>query len=180
MCTLFCQVYWRKITCVCLAFVCRLFQCTRRLFLENKHLKWPSANRGLLLLLSSCWVTSDSLRPHGLWHTSLACPALSPGVCSHSCPLNQWCYITISSSAAPFPFCLQSFPASGSFPMSQLFTSGGQSIGPSGSDQSFQWIFRTDFLRVDWIDLFAVQGTLKSLLQHHNSKTSILWHSAFL
>ena len=74
---------------------------------------------------------SDSLWPHGLQHTRLPCPSLPPGVCSNSCPVSQWCYLTISSSATPFSFCLQSFPALGSFQMSQLFTSGGQSIGAS-------------------------------------------------
>ena len=64
--------------------------------------------------------------------TRLLCPSRSPGVCSNSCPLSQWNYLTTSSSIAPF-FCLQSFPASGSFPMSQLFESGGQNIGPSAS-----------------------------------------------
>ena len=76
---------------------------------------------------------SDSLQPHGLQHARFPCPSLSPRVCSDSCPLSQWCYLTISFSAAPFFFCLQSFPASGSFPVSQLFTSGGQSISASTS-----------------------------------------------
>ena len=71
--------------------------------------------------------------PHGLQHVRLPCPSLSSRVCSNSCPLSQWCYLTISFSAAPFSFCLQSFPASGSFPMSQFFTSNGQSIGASAS-----------------------------------------------
>ena len=70
---------------------------------------------------------------HGLQHTRLACPSLSPRVCSNSCPLSLWCHPTISSSVIPFSSCLQSFRASGSFPMSQLFTSGGQSIGASAS-----------------------------------------------
>ena len=74
---------------------------------------------------------SDSSRPHGLQHTRFLCPPLSPRVCSNSCPLSWGCYLTISSSAAAFSFCLQPFPASGSFPMSQLFQSGGQSIGAS-------------------------------------------------
>ena len=74
-----------------------------------------------------------TLSPHGLQHTKLPCPSLSPGVCSNSCPLSQWCHPTISSSVAPFSSCPQSFPASGSLPMSQLFTSGGQSIGASAS-----------------------------------------------
>ena len=76
---------------------------------------------------------SDSLWPHGLLHTRLPCPSLSPGVCSDSGPLSQGCYLTISSSAAPFSFCLRSFPASGSFPMSWPFTSGGKNIGTSVS-----------------------------------------------
>ena len=76
---------------------------------------------------------SDSLQPQGLQHTRLPCPPLCPRVCSISCPLSQWCYLIISSSATPISFCLQSFPVSGSFPMSQLFPSGGQSTGASAS-----------------------------------------------
>ena len=76
---------------------------------------------------------SNSLQPHGLQHASLPCASPSPRVCSNSCPLSWWCYLPISSSAALFSFCLQSFPASGSFRMSQLFASGGQSIGTSAS-----------------------------------------------
>ena len=74
---------------------------------------------------------SDSLWPHGLQHSRPPCPSPTPGVHPNSCPLSQWCYLTISSSAMPFSFCLQSFPASGSFSMSQLFASGGQNIGAS-------------------------------------------------
>ena len=73
-----------------------------------------------------------TLQPHGLQYTRLLCPPLSPRVCSNSCPLSQWCYLTISSSATPF-FCFLSFPASGSSAMSQLLASGGQSIGASAS-----------------------------------------------
>ena len=76
---------------------------------------------------------SNSLRPHGLQYTRLRCPSPTPGACSNSCPLSQWCHPTISSSVIPFSSCLQSCPASGSFPMSQFFTSGGQSIGVSAS-----------------------------------------------
>ena len=76
---------------------------------------------------------SDSLWPHGLQHTRLLCPPLSPRVCSNSCPLSRWCYLTISSSVVPFSSCLQSFPASGSFLLSQLLASGGQTIGVSAS-----------------------------------------------
>ena len=113
------------------------------------------------------------------WQQHIRPPCLSPTprVCTNSCPLDRWCHPTTSSSTVPFS-CLQSFPASGSFPMSQLFASGGRSIGASALAQSFQWIFRVDFL-FDWLDLLAVQGTLKSLLQHHSSKASILQCSAF-
>ena len=97
---------------------------------------WPSC----LIHLSQCFsvqfsrsVVSDSLQPHGLQHARLACPLLSPEVCSNSCPLSQWCHPTISSSVVPFSSCLQSFPASGSFPVSQFFPSGGQSVGVSAS-----------------------------------------------
>ena len=76
---------------------------------------------------------SDSLQPHGLQHSRLPCPSPSLGACSNSCPLSQWYHSTILSSVGPFSFCLQSFPASGSFPMSWLFTLGGQSIGASAS-----------------------------------------------
>ena len=85
------------------------------------------------LLLFSCLFMSDSFWPHGLQHTRLPCPSLSPGVSSNSCPWSLWCYLTISSSAARFSSRLQSFPASRSFPVSQLFASGGQSIGVSAS-----------------------------------------------
>ena len=81
----------------------------------------------------SCSVMSDCLWPHGLQHTRLLCPSLSPRACSNSCPLSRWCHPTLSSSVVPFSSCLQSFPASGSFPMSHFFPSGGQSIGVSAS-----------------------------------------------
>ena len=210
---------------------------------------------------------------HGLHYARLSCPSLSPEVCSDSHPLSQWCYPTISSSVIPFYSCPQSFPASGSFPMSQHFISGGQSTGASGSVsvlsthqfslvQSLSrvrlfatpwiaahqaslsitnsrssliltsiesgmpsshlilccpllllppipssirvfssestlhmrwpkyWSFGFSIIpskeipglitfRMDCLDLLAVQGTLKSLLQHHSSKASILWCSAF-
>ena len=82
---------------------------------------------------SHCSVMLDSLWPHGLQHARLPCLSPSPGACSNSCPLTQWCHPTISSSVVPFSSCLQSFPASGSFPRSQSFTSGGQSIRVSVS-----------------------------------------------
>ena len=78
-------------------------------------------------------VLSDSLRPRGLQHARLPCLSPTPRACSNSCPLSWWCHPTISSSVVPFSFCLQSFSASGSFPMSQVFPSGSQSIGVSAS-----------------------------------------------
>ena len=87
----------------------------------------------MLLLLFSHSVVSNSSRPHGLQHTRLPCPWTPPRGCSNSCPLSLWCHPTISSSVVPFSSCPQSFPASGSFPMSQLFASGGQSIRVSAS-----------------------------------------------
>ena len=81
----------------------------------------------------SCSVVSDSLWPHGLQHARTPSPSPTPGVYSNSWTLSQWCHPTISSSVVPFSSCLQSFPASGSFPMSQLLTSNDQSTGPSAS-----------------------------------------------
>ena len=85
----------------------------------------------LIRIKFSCSVMSDSLRPNGLQHARLPCPSPNPGVCSNSCPSSWWCHPTISSSVIPFSSCLQSFPASGSLPMSQFFASSGQSIGVS-------------------------------------------------
>ena len=106
-----------------------------RALVENQEARVENLSLHLkaLLLLFSRSVMSVSLQPHGLKHARLPCPSLSLGVCSNSCPLSWWCHPTISSSIAPFSSCPQSFPASGSFPMSQLFTSGGQSIGASAS-----------------------------------------------
>ena len=81
----------------------------------------------------SCSIVSDSLRPHGLQHPRPPCPSPTPGVYPDSCPLSRWCHPAISSSVIPFSSCFQSFPASGPFPRSQFFASGGQSIGVSAS-----------------------------------------------
>ena len=125
-------------------------------------------------LLLSHWVVSDTLRPQGL-----LCLLLSQ-VCSDSCSLSWWRYPTISSSAVPFFFCLPSFAAWGSFPMKQLFASGGQRTGASASASALLTNIQDWFpLLNDWLDLLAVQGTLKSLVQHHSTKASILWCSAF-
>ena len=87
----------------------------------------------VIRLLFSCSAVLDSLVLHGLQHARLPCPSPIPGACSNSCPLSWWCHPTISSSVVPFSCCLRSFPASGSFPMSQLFVLGGQSIEASAS-----------------------------------------------
>ena len=122
---------------------------------------------------------SDSLQPHGLLHARTPCRSPTPGVYSNSYLLSRWCHPTISSSVVPFSSCLQSFPASGSFQMSQFFTSDGQSIRVLASTSvlpvysgliSFRW--------TGWISLLS-KGLSKSLLQHHNSKASILQCSAF-
>ena len=95
---------------------------------------------------------SNSLRPHEPQHTRPFCPSPTPGVYSNSGPLSQWCHPTISSSVIPCSSCPQSFPASGSFPMSQFFMSGGQSIRVSLQHQSFQRIFRNDVQAQAWRD----------------------------
>ena len=92
---------------------------------------WKALTNRSMMVLLLLSVVSGSLRPHGLQHAMPPCPSPAPGACSNSCPLSRWWHPSISSSAAPFSFCLQSFPASGSFPMSQLFASGGQRIGAS-------------------------------------------------
>ena len=102
---------------------------------------------------------ANSLQPHGLQHTRHPCSSPSPWVCSNSCPLSRWCHPTISSSIVPFSSCLQSFPASESFPVSQLFTSDGQSVGASAPASD---------LPVNSQGWFPL-GTLKSLLQYHSS-----------
>ena len=122
---------------------------------------------------------SDSLPPHESQHARPPCPSPTPGVHSDSRPSSQWCHAAISSSVVPFSSCPQSLSASESFPISQLFAWGGQSTGFQLKRHSFQRNPRADLLQNGLVDLFAVQETLKSLLQHHSSKASILQHSAF-
>ena len=124
-------------------------------------------------------VVSYTLQPHELQHARPPCPSPTPRVYSNSCLSCRWCHPIISSSVVPFSSCLQSFPASGSFQMSVLcirwpkYSSFSFSIRPS-SEYSGLISFR-----MDWLDLLTVQGTLRSLLQHHSSKASILQHSSF-
>ena len=122
---------------------------------------------------------SDSLRPHELQYARSPCPSSTPGVYPNPCPLSWWCHPTMSSSVFPFSSCLQSFPASGSFSMSQLFVRQPKywsfSFNSSPSNEQPGLIS----FRMDWLDLLPVQGTLKSLLQHHSSKVPIFQCSAF-
>ena len=123
---------------------------------------------------------SESLWHHGLQHVRLPCPSPTAGVCSNSCPLSQWCYPTIWSSVVPISSRLQSFTALRSFPMSQFFASDDQKYLSFSFSISLsnEYSGRISF-RMDWLDLLAVQGNLKSLLQYHSSKASILQCSAF-
>ena len=125
---------------------------------------------------------SNSLWPHELQHDRAPCPSSTSGVHPNSSPSSQWCHPPISSSVIPFSSCLQSLPASESFPMSQLFAWGGQSIRVSALASVLPSKEHPGLIsvRMDWLDLLAVQGTLKSLLQHHSSKASILRRSAYI
>ena len=133
----------------------------------------------LLLLLFRCLVMSNSLRPNGLQHASLLCPPLSLGICLNSCPLSRWCHLIISSSAIRFSLCLQSFPASGSFPVSRFFTSGGQRIGASASvlPMNIQ-----DWLPLELTGLTSLQSEALSrdfssttIWKHHSLVLSLLY-----
>ena len=121
----------------------------------------------------------NSLRPHNLQHSRLPCPSLSPRDYSNLCPLSQWCHPTVSSSAAPFSSCLQSFPASVAFQWVGSSYQVAKVLELQLQHQCFQWISGLISFRIDWFDLLAVLGTLKSLLQHHSSKASLLQCSAF-
>ena len=127
----------------------------------------------MLLLFSHSFV-STSLWSHELQHTRIPCLSLSHKVCSNSCPLSQWCHPIILSSVIPFSSCLQSFSASVSFPMSQLFASGGRSIGTSASASVLPMNIQGWF-PLGLTGLISLQSRwLKNLLQHHSLKGSIL------
>ena len=129
----------------------------------------------------SCSVVSDSLWPHESQHARPPCQSPTPGVYPNPRPLSQWCHPAISSSVVPFSSCPQPFPESGFFSNEPTlymrwpkYWSLSFSISPSNEHPGLM------SFRMDWLDLLAVQGTLKSFLQHHSSKASILRHSAFL
>ena len=111
----------------------------------------------MFLVQFSHSVVSDSLWPHGPQHARLPCPSLTPGVYSNSCPLSQWCHWTISSSVISFSSCLQSFPASRSFQMSQFFASGGQRIGVSASTSVLPMNIQ-DWFPLGWTDWICLHS----------------------
>ena len=123
----------------------------------------PSEERGALQAAGFVFAVghllswSDFLWPHGLQHARLPCPSPTPGAYSNSCPLSGWCHPTISSSLVPFFSCLRSFPASGSFPMSQFFISGGQSIGASASASVLPMNIQ-DWFPLGWTGWISLQS----------------------
>ena len=136
----------------------------------------------LWLLLFSHSVVSDSLQTHGWQHARPPCPSLPPRACSNPCPLSQWCHPTISSSVMSFSSCCQSFPASGSFPMSQLFASGGQSIGVSASTsvlpmntQEWSPLGWTGWISLQSKGLSRVFNTTVQKHQPSTNKTATTW-----
>ena len=144
----------------------------------------PEVGKKIIVILFKNKVQFSSVthlcpsNPIGLQHARFPCR--SPTQLMSMSLARWWCHLAISSSVIPFSSCLQSFQASGSFQMSQFFTSDSQSIGVSASASVLPVNIQNWFpLRMDWLDLLAVQGTVKSLLQHHSSKASILRHSAF-
>ena len=118
---------------------------------------------------------SDALLPHGLQHARLPCPSPTPRAYSNSCPLSRWCHPTISSSVIPFSSCLQSFPASGSFPTSQFFASCGQSIGASASALVLSMNVQ-DWFILGWTGLISLQS---KGLSRVFSKTTVQKHQSF-
>ena len=114
-------------------------------------------NKGFISVQFSRSVMSDSLRPQELQHTRAPCQLPAPRAHPNSCPLSQWCHPTISSSVVPFSSCSQSFLASGSFPMSQLFSSGGQSIGVSASASVFP-VNTQDWSPLGWTGWISLQS----------------------
>ena len=120
-------------------------------------------------------VMSDSLQPHELQHTRPPCPSPAPRAYPDSCPLSRWCHPTISSSVFPFSSCPQSLPASGSFPMSQLFTWGGQSIGISASTSVLP-VNTQDWSPLRWTGWISLQS---KGLSRVFSNTTVQWHQFF-
>ena len=148
----------------------RVFEKLNSLYMPDYPLYPPGCCSVAKLCLTPC-------NPNGLQHTRLPCPLPSPRACSNSCPSSRWCHPTISSSVISFSSCLQSFPASGSFPVSWLFTSGGQSIGASASLLPMN---TQDWFPLGWTGWISLQSMgLLRVFQHHSLKASILRCSDF-
>ena len=140
-------------------------------YLSLAYLKHAQSTCIILSDQISRSVVSDSLRPHELQYTRPPCPLLTPGVHPNPCPLSWWCCPTISSSVVPFPPALNLSQHQGLFKWVSSSHQVAKVLEFQLQHQSFQWTPRTDILRMDWLDLLAVQGTLKSLLQHHSSQS---------
>ena len=140
-------------------------------FLLKLNYKWDIMNS----VQFSCSVVSNSLRPHELQHARAPCPSPTPGVHSNPCPLSRWCHPTISSSVSPFSSCPQSFPASGSFQMSQFFSWGGQSIGVSASTSVLP-MNTQDWSPLEWTGWISLQS---NGLSRVFSNTTVQEHQFF-
>ena len=125
------------------------------------HWQWRNSSKHYFpkhtLVQFTCSVVSDSLQPHWLQHARLPCPSPTHRACSNSCPSSRWCHPAISSSVVPFTSCLQSFPESGSFSISQLFASGGQSIGVSASASVLPMNIQ-DWFSLGWTGWISLQS----------------------
>ena len=148
--------------------------------ISSNHMSWTSASHLSLPFHDMTSVSQfsrsvmfNSLWPHGLQHAWLPCPSPTPGAYSNSCLSSQWCHPTISFPVVPFSSHLQSFPASGSFPMSQFFASGGQTIGVSASASVLPMTIQ-DWFPLGWTGLISLHPR-----EHHNSKASTVRRSAF-
>ena len=164
---------------------CRIRIISIEMYIKNNSLKSGScALTTWYWGVRSNWFSSFlsiqfSLWPHEPQNPRPTWPSPAPRVHTNPCPLTRWCHPAISSSVIPFSSCPQSLPASGSFPMSQVFPWGGQSIGISASTSVLS-MNTQDWSPLGWTGWISLQSkTLKSLLQHHSSKASILRHSAF-
>ena len=124
-------------------------------------------------------IMSKSLQPHRLQYTNLPCPSPTPGACSNSCSLSKWCHPIISSSVGPFSSCLQSFPASGCFPMSQFFASGGQSTRASALASVLPMNMK-DWFPLGWTGLISLQSKGLSKVFSHTTVHSMINVHAFL
>ena len=160
-----------------------IFLTTNYYFLKAFYFLYRSVVNSVVLvsdfLMFSRSVMSNCLRPHGLQHARPLCPSPTPRVCSNSCPLSWWCHPTSWSSVIPFSSCLQSFPASGSFPVSQFLTSGGQSIGVSASASVLPMDIQgwSPLGWTGWISLLSRE--LLRIFSSTSLKASVLWLSVF-